>query len=453
MLSLPNELLVLIAAHLNRNELWVLIRVSSRLRSIALLPFLTQYNVPETQIRSGKIRLSEEAYFLIIVISNTHAIRRLEVSTGKVSLRALQSILALVPHIPDIVVHNNRGLFKNTRGVAGIISAASKFPRRRLVLVSRGTVSVSRPRRIRPIRWGWIPDPTWLTATSFTFRNLLADAVFLVPLSLSYLSAGIINSGVLVAWLLPSVAGPHWEEPDRIAHDLGWVQCQWMRIQTMGSESSDRFTLVTFGGSSCSPLVLRPLPALTESQTSTVWATLDLSEHLKALTITEGCNASLSDFLHCVHCHPELTRLVVQPNSVSSSSLRDMIHLPSSAHLTDVCGPAYDIPRLLRAAPNVRDISIFFPAARGERVETDLTACNAALDAIARLPGTHPIALTLHLRKTTFNARAVPWHVRTFSQPPPRINHLSIRIEGASGASVEIKLLARWLKGLFSVHN
>ncbi|KAJ7114625.1 hypothetical protein C8R43DRAFT_1242469 [Mycena crocata] len=446
MLTLPDELLLLISTHFNRQELWALVRVSSRLRRIALLPLLALYNVSETQIQSGEICLTEEAYFLIIVISNIHPIHRLVVPTGKVPLKTLQSILSVVPPIPDVVVANDTGMFKNTRGVAGIISTASKSSSSPLVIVSRGTISVSLPRRNPPIQWKWVPQPTWLTTSSFTFRRLIADAAFLVPLSLTYLLAGVINSGVLAAWLLRSVVVPEMDDVDRITEHLGVVQCQWMRIQAVAAGSPDQFTLVTFGGTLSSPLVIRPLFTLTERQRSAVWATLALPEHLTDLIVSDGSSAPLSDIFNCVTRHPALTRLLLQPTSISPASL-DNLPLPLVAHLADVRAPAFALPHILCATPNVRDITMTFP--RGEPGDFDVVACIAVLDAIADLPGTHSLALTIYFRKDAFDARALPWHVGTSSKPLPRVERLSLETNGASGASVEIKLLARWLKACF----
>ncbi|KAJ7479221.1 hypothetical protein FB451DRAFT_1172336 [Mycena latifolia] len=451
MLILPNELCYQIIRMLEDRDLWALSRTSRRLRNLSIFPFLARHNISEEQIRSGTLCVPVESSFLVIVAAHIHPLRKLEVlrrTFPAASPWALPSVLAAVPPIPDLMLHSSYGQFKDRLRIAKILSASCLGAKPTFVFIGRGTVSVSAHRNIRPLRWKWIPHPTIYTASEFTLRRLLSDCLLLLPLTLAYLLSGIINIGVVAAWMYRNVRGVQWDRADRIAADMGSIHGAWMHAQSLLAATAEQFTLVTFGSDLSMFLTIPRLPVLTDAQRSILLSTLELPEFLIQLTIAESANAILADVMKCVHRHPRLTSLVFEPHSILPASIVNL-PLSSPGRITALTAPAAYIPFILLAEPNIQHLSITFPTTSPDRVAFDIPTCLRALNGIASLPGTHPITLALSFTKASIVARALPWHVRSVPIPLPRVSTLTLFADGAPGAALDIALLVPWLAASF----
>ncbi|KAJ7448931.1 hypothetical protein FB451DRAFT_1567091 [Mycena latifolia] len=443
MLRLPNELLELIFRPLDTRDLWALARVSFRLRSLTLFPFLAWYDISEQQIRSGVLSVPAESAFLIVVAAHIYPPYKLEVRRGGLGTDGpanLPAVLSAVPPIPDVLVHNSYGHFTNRVGMAKVLSAVCRGPTPTLAFIGQGTVRVSRHRNIRPISWKAVPYPTIRTALTLALRY---DFLSVLPLVLAYLFCGMVNIGVAAAWLYRHIRRVQWRLEDRIAADLGAVHAHWMHVQTLLTGTDEQFTLVTFASVKDECLTIPHTSALTDTQLSAVLTTAELPLFVQKLIIAEGAIPLLSDVMDCVRRNPHLTELVLKPRAFSAAAV---FGLPSAGggRITALTAPVACIPALLAAEPNVQRVSITFPAGTFN-TRTSLRA----LAALALLPGTHPLALSLSFTKSAITARALPWHFRAPARPLPRVTSLAIFTDGAPGDAVDIVQLARWLAACF----
>ncbi|KAJ7479214.1 hypothetical protein FB451DRAFT_175061 [Mycena latifolia] len=447
MLELPNELCYMIFPLLEDRDLWALSRTSSRLRSLAIFPFLARYDISEQQVRSGALSVPGELTFLIIVAAHIHPIRRL-ILIGRVVTEGLGSLprtLDALPPILDILVYECPFVqFIWELGMEKIISASSQGSKT-LVLINHGTI-VTRPRDIR-LQWKFVEHPPLRTISSFTVPHLVSDGLSFVTFSMAYVLCGLVNASLALAWFYRHGLGFPWDEAQRMKTEFAWSYGVWMRVQSLVA-GTEQFTLVTLANPDFTQLTIPRLPELTDAQRSVLLTTVELPKFLLQLTVAEGSNATLSDVMTCVRKHPRLTTLIFEPHSISPPSVVD---LPpdSSARITDLTAPAAYIPSILQAQTNVRNLSITFPEPSTEHGAFDLPACLRALNAVGSLPGTDPISLTLSFTETSIGARALPWHVQAVATPLPRIKSLTVYTDGALGAAVELAPLARWLTACF----
>ncbi|KAJ7479153.1 hypothetical protein FB451DRAFT_173877 [Mycena latifolia] len=450
MLRLPNELLELIFLPLPKRDLWALTRVSYRLRRITLFLFLARYNISEEQIRSGVLSVSAEWCFLVIVAAHIHPLRKLEIVRGRFARELpgiLPAVLAALPPIPDIVVHNSYEQFMNRVAMAKILAASCQRPTPTLAFVGRGTVSVSTHRPIRPVCWKSIPCAAIRTASPCApCSSLIAEFLSLALVAFGYLLCGAVNIGEAVSCIYRHVIRVRWDLEDRITTDMGPVHAHWMRIQTLLPETAQQFTLVTFGSANDECLTIPALSALTEDQRSALIATVELPRHLQTLTISEGANSPLADVMNCVRRHPQLRTLDFAQCSVSPVSVVDR---NTAGRITTLTAPVAYIPAILQAEPNVHHLSITFPEPKLGHSALNIPSCLDALDAIASLPGTHPICLTLSFTKASITGCELPWHFQAPSRPLQRVIGLTFFTDGAPGAVVDIELLGRWLAACF----
>ncbi|KAJ7478397.1 hypothetical protein FB451DRAFT_184023 [Mycena latifolia] len=307
MLRLPNELLELILFPLDRRDLWAVVRVSFRLRSLALSRFLAQYNISEQQIRSGTLSIPAESCFLIIVAAHIHPIRKLEILRGSFAMEGpgiLPAVLASVPPIPDIVIHSAFGQFSNRAGMAQILSAACHDSMPTFVFIGRGTVNVSPHRDIRPIYWKLVPSRSIRKAWPFALRRLISDSLSLASAALAYLLCGVVNVFVAAAWMYRHIFRVRWQLEERVAADLGDVHAHWMHVRSLLPGTAEQFTLVTFGGARDEWLAIPRLSALTHAQLSVLLDTLELPNYLHKPTIAGGASRCLADGCACTTLEP-----------------------------------------------------------------------------------------------------------------------------------------------------
>ncbi|KAJ7445033.1 hypothetical protein FB451DRAFT_1376227 [Mycena latifolia] len=276
MLRLPPELLELIFARLTRRDLWALARVSSRLRRLALLPFLAHYAITPAHLHSGALALPAEHAFLLSIITHIAPLHKLEVQRGRFAREgpgALPAILGCVPPIADVVVHNSYGQFANGAGMAKVLAALS--PARTLVFAGQGTVRVVRPRSIGRVDCRWNAP-------------LASDALlFLLPAALAYLIYGALTLVRLCARVSGSCCPDAAADPGA---DLGAVHAHWMRVQSLLPGTPEAFTLVTLA-SPAHPVWTVPPPArldLTCTQRISLLGALEVPAFVEKVTIAES---------------------------------------------------------------------------------------------------------------------------------------------------------------------
>ncbi|KAJ7146784.1 hypothetical protein C8R44DRAFT_758176 [Mycena epipterygia] len=427
--ELPNELLDRICSFLERRELWAIVQVSSRFRSIAILPFLSRCGITQSDIRSGTLAVSDSVS-LILVVARITPIQKLvcfEEPTYQLSPYPviLSSILSSVEPIPDIVIYNrqytpHRGGRETAYFLAHIPPAATNTLL--IVDVHSGRMCMSRPRSTPPIRWVLPPPLLWSTTQKMSTPLKILVAVFAVPLSIAlYFASAYINLRVVLGWAYRLLVGSGWPQEDRIIEDAGLLDFgYWMRIRTLPGQ----LTLVTLTTNGGGTLTFEPLPGFTDEIYKSLLASLELGMNLSQLTIEAETNLPHIELMAFIQRHPYLRRLAVEPNSIRSSSLTTMpIPRTSESKIEALTARASYIPYLLPAAPNVSRIRIPFrdlPSSIPKRPPTpdfDLPAYRLALEAIAKLPGTHPLALTLTFPLTS---ASLPW--LALSSPLPADN-------------------------------
>ncbi|KAJ7088034.1 hypothetical protein B0H15DRAFT_295827 [Mycena belliarum] len=411
-LTLPNELFEPIFRALNRHDLWALARVCSRLRSLALLPFLARHKVSTREILAGVLSVSAETTFLIPLAANIHPIHRLEITRGRFAMASpgiLPAALAAVAPIPDIAQQISYGQFTNRAGIAATLAAAcSASPT--FVFVGAGTVRVSTHRTFRPICWERMPLPALHTASEPTLRHLLADLPLLVPLALASLLLVVLNTGVLAVWLYRHLLRPRWALEDRLAADLGDTLCApWMRVQCPPTlASAERLAVVTFGSEPCARFTLPcSLGALTPCQRAALLATLQLPDATMELAVARGAGLALRDVLACARRHPNITSLVLEAGSVSEANADTLAVAQSIMALTAPYAPD---PYVLPAMPNVKCLAI---AAR-----TCVSLPGLAHDlrgVVSKFKGT-----LVGLPSLLFGIRALPFSIPLL--PPPALD-------------------------------
>ncbi|KAJ7149856.1 hypothetical protein C8R43DRAFT_1006860 [Mycena crocata] len=421
--ALPNELLEHICSFIERRDLWAVTQVSSRFRSVAMLPFLALFGVSQTNIESGALSLSG-SFFLILVVARIRPIRRLtlyfaEFPKRRRSYDELTSILAIAAPIPDIMIYNRQYMLQRTRREAVyLLSRLPQTATNTLWIVKANSMCLSRPRSAPPIQWKLLPPPLGSSSLSTPMKMIVI--IFGIPLLFAYLVSGIVNLGVLSVWAYRRLVGPAWSAEDRIVDDAGLlVFDDWMRIQMLQGQ----ITLVTLTAQRSPVLTIKPMPGLPEAAYSPLLTSLDLGTYLAWLTVEKHANLDHPNLMHFLHRHLELTNLTFAPSSIQPSSLVIQPHNPKSdSKVVLLTAPASYIPALLPAAPNVQRICIPFtavPARLRRRPTFDLPAYRLALAAIAALPGTHPLSLTLSFRLT---ASSLPW----LALPPTSVSASSL---------------------------
>ncbi|KAJ7732184.1 hypothetical protein B0H16DRAFT_1582273 [Mycena metata] len=447
--ALPEELFARLCTVLERRDLWQMLQLSSRFRRHAILPYLAHFGVTDADIRSGTLTLSRESLFLVLVAQHLYRIQRLvyERSLLNPDYHALVihehmtfvGILRAAVPIPDIVIH--AGLSRSTAYVlAGIPSASTGD----ILIVNGDSMCLSHPLRMTPFRWkrrnrvsypqvstivsrsfypklrAWVRDPTFMKYSAWFVK-----VVFFVPLLFiyaiavlySYLAFLGANLNSARQWVDEALFGPPWSQEKRIIHDarrrdFSLIFNDCMRIQTLPGN----LTLVTLTNKDLPSAVVlrfRRVPGLQSAPYSSVLPFLDYGTRLKELRFEQDVNLTYSDVMGFVQLQPNLTELWFSSESIRPSSFSTSTTIPpipgSKIHF--LSAPSSYIPHLLPTLPSIGLIVISLALARTRfpgRTAIDLPAYCTALDAVAALPGTHPLSIHLNLRLDA-RARSLPW--------------------------------------------
>ncbi|KAJ7183639.1 hypothetical protein C8R46DRAFT_1067530 [Mycena filopes] len=415
--ALPDELLDRVCSFLGRRELWKLVQVSSLFRRLGMLPYLAHFGISQADISSGTLSLSD-SFFLILVVARINPIRRLvcfETVLPGVQLRyrRLGAILCVAAPIPDILIYNRQYMVQRTpRESAFLLSRIPSSATKTLLIVGGRTAHISRPRAAPPIEWVLLPPPLGSYNMSTMMKVLIV--MFGIPLFFAYLVSGIINLGVVIVWAYDRFFGPPWSQEDRIIEDAGVIIFEhWMRIQSLPG----KYTLVTLMDHRWRGLELRPRPGFTDAIYSTIITSLDYGTALQRFWVEQNTNLDYGEVLAFLRRHPELKDIGFTSGSIRASSLPvTAIPTPNPDNkITFLTTTSIYVPYFLPAAPNLCQIFIYpNRAARATSIGAslgytlDLLAYHTALDALATLPGTHPIELHLSFR---LPAALLPWFV------------------------------------------
>ncbi|KAJ7268061.1 hypothetical protein C8J57DRAFT_1326490 [Mycena rebaudengoi] len=462
---LPDELLDRIFSLLEGDELWAIVQVSSAFRRIAILPCLSRYGISSSDIQNGTVSLSAP-FFLILVVSHMRPIQRLTCFTDRVSrrrgtsYRTLVSILCLIPPIPDIKIYNRQYVLQRTgREAAHLLSRIPHYAASSLFIIKGNSTHLSRPRSGPTIRWKLLPPP--FSSSTLSTSTKIVIFVFGLPLLFAYLVSGIVNCGVVLIWAYRRWLGPEWPQEERIVEDAGLlVFDDWMRIQVLPGN----FTLVTLTKKQSPELTIGPVHGVGDNIYSSILAALDLGTSLTHLRVDARSNLIHTELMQFLRRHPTLMSLFIEPDSIRPSTLM-AVPMPkaSTGNLFMLTAPAPYIPHLLPITPSVTRICIPFLPAAGKRTlhifqqtAFDTSAYCQALEAIATLPGFHPLTLSLSFRLT---ATSLPWmkipdaEALSADNAPEtrlsRVHDIELWPDGSMrfGPAV-IRRLARWL-GLF----
>ncbi|KAF7335455.1 hypothetical protein MVEN_02198800 [Mycena venus] len=451
MYNLPDELLDHICSFLERKDLRTILQLSSRFRRLAMLPYLSHFGISEASIQSGTLELADSVSPLPIV-AGIKPIQRLVCfpESGALSYlrhQTLAHVLSTIAPIPDIMIHDKYRTL-STRNTAWLLWCAHSSANDMLV-VKGPAIYLSRPRSAPPIHWYQFPRHS---GRFWTFM-----VIFATPFLLVYLS--IINFAIHLLWVYRRLFDPPWSQEERIILDTGSSLrfSGYMRIQNLPG----KLTLVTLT-EKFESLVLGPIRGLPPTAFSSLLASLNLGVHLHLLKVETKTGLIHSELMAFLKRHPDIIDLHLEPDSLQSSSLTTMSVVPDPENqVIQLTAPSSYIPYLLPAAPNINTVSLPFTpvpkrASTFRRITFDLVAYHTALTALAALPGTHPLVLTLAFSVT---AASLPWldlpdaEAMDAAQYPEtslvRVNHLWLSKHGHMRfCASDIRALVRWL-GLF----
>ncbi|KAJ7651158.1 hypothetical protein FB45DRAFT_1078654 [Roridomyces roridus] len=442
MRDLPDELSDRICSFMDREDLCTTMHICSSLRRVAAAHLLCRLGISQSDVQAGTVRLAlSDSLHLILFVAHVFPIKRLECFADTEDIQAsdfqrLAPILGATAPIPDLVIHDEleddqrkeletlplllAHLPQKTTDTllivvssfnVGIASAActgthimSPSPRAKLVL----------PQLILPdVEQGRI---LWLVFIGFNLLCMLIDVV---------LSLGPVFHRVF---------GYGFRSMEQISKDLfSKHPSRWSGGEIHVQSLSMKHTLVTCKSTPIrNPFVVQPLHGVSDSVHSTLLASIDIQ--FAGVVMISGSNVTLAQLAAFVARQENLRTLTCLPNSIRPSSL--VSASPAGPHnlsqIVHLEAPASYIPHLLPLAPHVERIYLRFPSLPTVPIISigpwffDYTAYCTALDAIARLPGSHALALSFAFNPT---AKNLPWHSSKVSQPEMqlhRVEHITL---------------------------
>ncbi|KAJ7651220.1 hypothetical protein FB45DRAFT_1050997 [Roridomyces roridus] len=405
----PDELLDRICSFMRREELCTTVHISSSLRRVASHHLLFQLGIPLSDVRSGTVKLAlSKSLYLILLVAHICPIRRLECFEDSELVRAseyqrLASILSATAPIPDLLIHDKLEYGEHKHRDFVVLHLLAQLPQTAtdtLLIVSEYSAHVSRPRAGPPPPWAIPPAPD-----SFSICQFVYDLILLIPI--------------------------------------------WLHVQSLPK----KYTLIT-------PLVVRrsfaisPLRGVPDSVYSTFLASLDLP--CESLKVKPETHVALAELVSFVARQENLRTLSCAPDSIRPSSLSAPSQHRTLDKIWHLGAPAYYIPHLLPLTPHVEWIYLAFPSPPTwlSRIvgswPFDYVSYCTALNAIARLPGSHSLTLSLSfdLTATNFN----PWSMGASDAPQPerqlhRVEHITIHTtpDFYVFSASSIRALAPWL--------
>ncbi|KAJ7651202.1 hypothetical protein FB45DRAFT_1050984 [Roridomyces roridus] len=435
--GLPNELLDRICSFMHTTELCTTMHISSSLRRVASAHLLFQLGISQADVRAGTVTLAlSKSLHLILFVAHICPIQRLECFANSKNMRAfefrrLAPILGATAPIPDILIHDKLEHSQREHGRSLVLHLLAHLPQAAtdtLLIITRFSIHVSRH------CFGPPPLLAFPGLRQISFAWLLV--CLLIDIQILILCA-VFNLCSLIWWLFRRSVGPRWSVEDRISADVSnsnWFHFSGgIRVQSLPTN----YTLVTpiFRESG---FVIEPLHGVPDSVYLTCLASPDFQ--FKDIKVQLNSHMTFADLVAFVACQEELA---CSTNSIARSfSLLSASPPHISSKITRLTGPASYSPHLLPLTPHVERIYLSFPSLAirlqviymiyifsiGPRV-FDYVAYCTTLNAIARLPGSHPLALSFIFDLTEAN---IPWQMDATDAPQPesqlyRVEHLMLR--------------------------
>ncbi|KAJ7651212.1 hypothetical protein FB45DRAFT_1050991 [Roridomyces roridus] len=404
--DLPNELLDRICSFMHTKELCTTMHISSSLRRVASPHLLSD-------VRAGTVTLAlSKSLHLILFVAHICPIQRLECFANSKNMRAsefrrLAPILGATAPIPDILIHDNlEDVYEERRSLPlHLFVHLPQTATDTLFIITRHSTYVSRPRFGPPPSLVSPPLPKMTIAW-------LCVGVFLDIYM--WIFCAVYDLCSLLWWLFRRLVGLRWSVEERVSADV-----------------SD--FLLHFGGG-IRVRIIEPLRDIPDSVYSTCLASPDFQ--FTDVKVDGKSHMTFADLVAFVARQEELRSLACSTNSIRSFSLLSASPPHFSSKIAHLTAPASYIPHLLPLAPHVERIFLSFPSLVptlrvihiGPQFFRYATYCTA-LNAIARLPGSHLISLSFIFNLTV---KDLPWQMNASDAPQPetqlyRVEHLMLR--------------------------
>ncbi|KAJ7651312.1 hypothetical protein FB45DRAFT_1079045 [Roridomyces roridus] len=463
----PEELLDRICSFMDREQICKTMHICSSLRRVASAHLLLRLGISQCDVRAGNVKLVlSKPLHLIIFVAHICPIQRLEcfgdwVKVPASEFQRLVPILRAIAPIPEILIYDNLNraqlnTFKSISLLLLTLLPQTATDTLLIVLARRNassskfsaSIHVSRPRAgPPPLGLPPISRNTGYTPSGI-LEILIEEVTFII---ISSLLVALYNVYTIIRCVFCRVFGRGWSVEERITDDVHPERLWFhggLHVQTL----SNNYTLVTqLEKLAGRHFLIQPLRDVPESVYSAFLAALDLQ--FMHATVKAGSNLPLADLATFVARQNRMSTLDCGLNSIRYSSLISPSPPHISSKIAHISAQAAYIPHLLPLAPNVKRLYLSFPSVSnrpiGPRV-FNFFAYSTAIEAIARLPGSHSLALSF-----TFNLAAayLPWDIEDGSDVPlpesqlHRVEHLMLR--GTSSdylfTASTIRALLPWL--------
>ncbi|CAK5273527.1 unnamed protein product [Mycena citricolor] len=364
----PDELLDEICAHMGKNELRCAVQVCRSLRRVGARPILRAWGIRDSpaDLQSGALTVNNTGQLFLIPLyaSLVGRITRLVcfanpfVTVDGPWHSVLRQILAALPPVPDILVHHRPDTFNVYAMQLDPYPYLAQLPAaadRMLVVVHGSTIAVSKP----------LPQDN---SQQFALSAAGAD--------------------------------------ERLRRDVpGIAPVEWIRLQMLPA-----VTLVTIGTVISSfpmrrILSLGPALGLDQAVLVSILRSMPSEDIISGLALEPHLALPVTALVSFLLRHPNVRELCVGPGALClaphDGEEADMG--ANRARIAYLEAPASYVPRLLRCmGPALARIGVSFSQ------DLDMAGYRETLAAIARLPGTSELSLTLAFPPAT--AHHFPWN-------------------------------------------
>ncbi|KAJ7651266.1 hypothetical protein FB45DRAFT_1078929 [Roridomyces roridus] len=390
---------------------------SSRLRRVASPHLLFRLGISQSDVHAGTVKLTlSESLHLIVFVAHICPIQRLNCFEESKDMHAtefqrLALILGAVAPIPDIFIHDKLKPGRDRDLIPlHLLAHLPQTATDNLLIVWNDSTYLSRP-------CGETSPPKW--ACLLMLDELGTDTIFLTAFAVMvtlpvHALCLLVNLFIFLLWVCRRVFERQWSTTERISNLARPYTLRWrggIHVQSL----STQFTLVTCREAASYCFVIKPLRGVPDAIHSMVLASLDLESTM--VTVKSGSNVAFAELAHFVTRQKDLRTLTCAPNSIRPSSLVSSTTLPFhfASKIKHLRAPVSYIPHLLPLTPHVQGIDLSFPSSSpptwlpvlfiGAPV-FDYAAYCTALTAIARLPGSQNLSLSLTF---DLSATSLPW--------------------------------------------
>ncbi|KAJ7651287.1 hypothetical protein FB45DRAFT_997896 [Roridomyces roridus] len=403
---------------MDRDELCTTMHVSSSIRRVASLHLLFRLGISQSEIQAGTVKLAlSDSLHLILFVAHILPIQRLECFSDTKDMQAsdLQRLAPILGATADLVIHDKLKEWQRRT-----LDPIPLYLLTHLPQTATATLFIVVPRPSLPREW-IIPDiePGRILWLIFVGINLLCMLIDFI------VSLGPVLYR-LFGWSMERISKSMFSDP----------RAPWSGGEIHVQSLSMKHTLVLCKtAASHNPFFIQPLRSVPASVHAKFLASIDVQ--FTGVSVISGSNVTLAALATFVARQENLRTLTFEPYFIRRAPLVSASPIqPIPSKIVHLEAPASYIPHLLPLAPRVErvylycsSLPIWLPVlSRGSRVFDYTTYCTA-LDAIARLPGLHALALSL-----TFNplAKSLPWQIKVSSNVPQpetqlhRVKHLML---------------------------